>query len=317
MARTSASAFGLLVALAALAGCSYSVFNDLEDQAPAARVTQESSDISSASFGDQLVGLPRGGGNAGGLVVITGNADPAFATATISGSGGVSAAHLEADDVKSELGNPDRINAMAAVPSSLTAAGAQGPFLYLGSVSLGLGTVRVMDAVTMRHVQAYDAPVQPQVVASFGLSLAAARLGDNGLADDIAVGAKDAVVLLRAASGGTLSWPYMQTDQAVVVAGGTDWPSGELSVIASGDLDPSTDEDEVVAAVPEKNAVVVIHHVADCFANATETCKTHLVIPIPSGAQQYMPILEVESSNVGSGQTAYVDQIRVCYPKKQ
>lgn len=287
MARTtSASAVGLALA-ALLAGCSYSVFNDLEDRAPAARVTQESSDISSASFGDQLVGLPRGG-NAGGLVVITGNADPAFSSATISGSGGVSAAHLEADDVKSELANPDRINAAAAVPSSVTAAGAQGPFLYLGSVSLGLGTVRVMDAVTMRHVQAYDAPTQPQAVTSFGLSLAAARLGEGALPDDVAVGAKDAVVLLRAASGGTLSWPYMQTDQAVVVAGGTDWPSGDFSVIASGDLDPSTDEDEIVAAVPEKNAVVVVHHVADCFASAaTQTCTTHLVIPIPSGASLF------------------------------
>jgi hypothetical protein len=56
----------------------------------------------------------------------------------------------------------------------------------------------------------------------------------------------------------------------------------------------------------------------DLDATATEQFKQYqAVIPIPSGAQQYMPILEVESANVGSGQTAYVDQIRVRYPEKQ
>lgn len=279
MALANKPALPLLVVLAA--GCSYSAFNDLQDRAPAVRVDQDSSDVSSSSFGDGLVGLPRPGSEPGGLVAITGNADPAFTISTLSGSGKASTSHADSDDINDELDRPDRIESMAPAPSGSAVGTAQGPFVYIGTSAGVTGSVRVFDAGTFRQVPpAYPAPA---TVNGFGLALAPARLDPTTDEDDLAVGATDSVVLLRAVDG---AWPSMQTDKARVIAGGADWPGGGFSVLAAGDLDPSTGEDEVAAAVPEKNAVVVVHHIDGCFQDPSLPCP-FLRIPAPDGTSGF------------------------------
>ena len=276
----------LVAALLVLGGCSYSVFSDFEDQAPAARITQNDSEIRSANFGDHLVGLSRGAaaqgdpaGLVGGVLAITGNGSAAIATATVTGS--VRVAHAEAGEVRQHLDSPTRITAMAPAPSGAKVGAHNGPFAWIGTEATP-GSVRVLDVTTFKKVgTALKRPGR----AKFGLSVAAANLDQAGDRDDVAVGAEDALVLLRAWNSAGQSWPVMNEGSAVTATapGQAGWPQGGFSVIATGNLDPDTKEDEVVAAVPEKNAVVVIHHIADCFAAdaadaADVPCKSFLPI---------------------------------------
>jgi hypothetical protein len=74
----------------------------------------------------------------------------------------------------------------------------------------------------------------------------------------------------------------------VVVKGAPDWPVGQFEIIAAGDLDQGdTPEDEVVVALPERNTVMVVHHVDSCFANVGALCTSALKLPAPSGADQF------------------------------
>jgi hypothetical protein len=268
--------------LSLLGGCSFGVFSDLEDEAPAARINQDDSEISSSSFGDFIVGLAREAGNEGGVLAIIGNGDSAFATATVAG--GVRVAHAERSEVKDNLDAPIRITSMAAAPSEKDVDGSKGPFAWVGSTS-GEGAVRVIDVLTFKRIGAvHKAPMKVLPVTEFGAAVTAANLDDTGGSDDLAVGAKSALVLIQADNSAGLGWPSMKEDTPLTVAepGGGDWPSGSFSVIAAGNLDEnSTPEDEVVAAVPEKNAVVVIHHIAECFKDTDVACKSYIRVRAP------------------------------------
>jgi hypothetical protein len=280
MTSTAFSRKPLVLLALIVAGCSYGAFSDLEDKAPAARITQDG-DISSAIFGDQIAGLDRGAGGEGGVLAIVGNADAAFATATLTGDGVGGVGHAEPHDLKEQLSSPSKILAMAPVPPGLSVSALAGPYVYVGSASAAGSTVRVLDAITFKAVptSTYTAPAN---VAEFGLSVAAADLGASpGTRDDLAVGAKDALVLMRASS-----WPAM--GDAVRVAGAAGWPAGDFSVIAAGDLDSrATDEDEVAASIPGQNIVVVVHHVGDCFADTGALCSSALVLEKPAGADGF------------------------------
>jgi len=276
--------YGSPVAVVALAvcGCSFGVFSDLGDKAPAARITQDNSGISSSNFGDHLVGLSRGGTSIGGLLAITGNGDSAFAVATVTGSAAV--AHAETDDIKDQLNDPTRITAMAPAPSATAVDSAQGPFVYIGTISGAVGQVRVLDVSTVRKVTTYPAPIAPVQVVDFGLALARAKLGGGGDREDLVVGAKNAVVLMMRGA----KWPYMLEDAeghntAAIVSN----DGGDFSVVVTGDLDGSTTEQEVVAAAPAKNRVLLIHHVKDCFVDTTVTCQSVIQLPAPTGASNF------------------------------
>jgi len=269
--------------LALPCGCSFGVFSELADKAPAARLEVDGA----SSFGDHLVGLARGGTDRGGLLAITGNGGPTFALSTISGSASLSQA--DGADLKDQLNDPNRITSMAAAPSETAVGSAQGPFVYIGSITGAMGSVRVLDVSTVRQIRVYKAPIQPIQVTDFGASVVRADLGGGGTGDDLAVGATNTLALMRADGSGGRAWPDMLEDQAgnnqaALIQGDVDWPTGSFSVIAAGDLDNATPEHEVAAAVPEKNAVVVVHHVANCFQDTSVVCKTVLRIPLPSQA---------------------------------
>jgi hypothetical protein len=292
-----------LIALAliglALGACSYDIFNELEEKAPAARITQDG-EISSGNFGDHLVGLPRSDKKDGAVLAITGNADSALASVLLDGAGSVNLTEMNHDDMKQQLGNPNKIQAMAAAPSSQAVGSSQGPFVYVGSTAGATNTVRLFDLDAFREVQTYKPPTAAKLVTEFGVGVAAAHLGGGGSGDDLVVGAKDALVLKRARSG-TLAWPLMDDDKDVVVQGAPDWPVGQFAILAAGDLDQGgTAEDEVVAALPERNTVMVVHHVDDCFANSDNPCTSALKLPVPSGADQFgAALLIIDVDNDG------------------
>lgn len=297
---TMRSALALAALATAAAGCSFDVFNELEDRAPAARITQEG-EISSRNFGDGLVGLPRPS-ESGAVLTITGNADAALATALVTSSGEVSVAYIERDDIKDQLSNPNKIHAVAGAPSTKAISSYQGPFIYLGSSSGALNTVRVVDTGTFKTIRTYNSPEQPKKVAEFGIAVAAADFGDGGTRDDLVVGAKNMLVLKRAHNSGTYAWPDMQDNNDVVVEGSsTDWPLGEFTVLAAGDLDQSaTAEDEVVAAIPERNAVVIVHGLGACFADPSTVCTSASRLKAPSGASRFgSSLLIVDVDNDG------------------
>jgi FG-GAP repeat len=277
----------LLTLVLALGACSYDIFNELEEKAPATRIVQDG-EISSRNFGDAIVGLPRGDKKNGAVLAIIGNADSALASVLFSEGGSASLTEMNRDDMKDWLDNPNKMHAMAAAPSTKVVGSYQGPFVYLGSTAGASNTVRVVDVSTFKTVRTYKAPTVPQAVTEYGVGVAAAELGGGGSGDDLVVGGKDALVLRRAKSGGSFDWPDMEDGADVVVKGAPDWPVGQFETIIAGDLDQGeTSEDEVVVALPERNTVMVVHHVADCFANPTALCTNALKLPAPSGADHF------------------------------
>ncbi len=259
-------------------GCSWDRFDDLANQAPALMIEQEGT-ISSASFGDHLAGMERPGEAAGGTLFLSGNGEAALATVLISPNGEAKYAQSEQDKLKEQLDNPNRINAVASVPPGLNMANAiDGPFAYVGSAASGMYSVRVID--TGRYTsqsKIINMSTWPEAVEGLGLSVTAAEFGTDGRQEDLAVGAQNAVVLLKATT-----WPTFGATPIVVsttsnpsTAGdpSTDWPLGEFSKIVSGDLVDNAEESqnhEVVASVPAENSVVVIYDINSlCFEDDT------------------------------------------------
>lgn len=277
-----------IICLICLTGCSYGAFTDLEDKAPAVRISQEGA-ISSASFGDHLAGKAAADDQGGGLLAIVGNAEPSFCAIHFTATGKPSNKPADRDKIKNEFDNPNRFNAIAPAPYDKPYSTFKGPFAYVASSSSVKGTVRVMDLSVTRQVgMEFEAPTDPTPVSDFGMSVTPANFTDANDNTDLAVGAANAVVLMR-----TDQWPAMK--ETVVVSGGG-FPVGKYSVIASGDLD-NTNEDEVVAAIPESNIVVIIHHVADCFADTSVTCNSFIKLEVPEEAAGFGWSLLVDSSN--------------------
>jgi hypothetical protein len=278
-----------LSSILALGGCSWSVFSDYELQAPAVRVEQ-SGDIRSGSFGDAVVGIDRGSGAEGGALFVAGNGDSGVSTMLFSKDGSVNNSAADRDKIKVQLDSPTKMTGLAALPGVPSPSGG-GPVCYLTSVAAGVGTVRAIDINRFGLVSpAYDAVDSwtPKVV-DFGQSVAVGAFADGTTRDDVAVGARDAVVVLKAAAAATLQ---LDDTNAGVFA---NLPAGTYSVLATGDLDPSTPGvDEIVAGAPEANSVVVLNKVGDCL---TGTCTNVLTLAAPSGAKGFGGALAIAEAD--------------------
>lgn len=161
---------------------------------------------------------------------------------------------------------------MAAVPPGLDVGNEDGPFAYVGSAAEGAFAVNVMDIgrYTSQGTIKYSTE-WPEKVEGFGLAVTAAEFGSDGRMEDLAVGARDMVVLLKAES-----WPnFGGAKKKIVVSAqstaSTEWPKGDYTKIVSGDLVDNADKSvnhEVVAAVPAENSVAVIYDVnSECFVD--------------------------------------------------
>lgn len=283
--RTITVARALLLAHLSLAlmatGCSFSAFNDLADQAPAVKLEQ-GGEVSSSAFGVHLVGFARPAADNGAFLAITGNNAPAYAFATFGQDGGVNLGNTEKDDIERVFDDPSRIDAMIAAPSGGPVAKFQGPFVYVGSTSGTDTTVRVINVPTASKVTVLDAPTAPVAVDGFGAGLARADLGSDTTAAntdlDLAVGCRGAIALLRpTVTSNAPDWPNMDTGGSVVVQD-SGWPNDEFSVLAAGDIDPSGAGDEVVAAIPGRGIVVVLHHLQDCFQSPGTVCTSYITL---------------------------------------
>lgn len=264
-----------------LGACSWSTFSDLEEKAPVLRIEQQG-EIKSGSLGDGLIGIPRPG-EEGGALFFSGNADAALGTSILTAAGAATTAGAERAALRDQLKSPARIHDVARAPE-LTGglAGTKGPYGLVATP----GTVFAVD------INRYLAPTPlgpgpswPTVV-DFGLSVTTAALGGTS-PRDIVVGARDALILARPDTG---SWPQLPAGTIpLVISGGTSWPTGEFKVLAAGNLHAAgtPDLDEVVAAIPEKNTVVVLYDLASCFQDVTKPCTSVLRLEPPSGAQTF------------------------------
>jgi hypothetical protein len=279
-----------VLGLSGLAACSLSKFTDLENQAPAMKISQNG-DIDSSSFGHGLVGGKRAAGEMGGALGITGNGDSSFSVClfTASSADRPTVSQMDRGQLKLQLDSPTRMDSLAPAPEGIPVNGSKGPFAYLGSTSSTGSTVRIVD---INKASGYVDPVisAPSEVSGFGLSVTRATFGTTPQTD-LAVGAQDAVVLFREEK-----WPYMQTDQPVILLlhkVGSTWPAGKFESLVSGDLD-ADGVDEVVAGAPSTNTVVVIYGVRKCLdavnqcvavegkpLGACPPCTTHLTVPLP------------------------------------
>lgn len=279
----------LLLVAATWGGCSWSDFDDLSEKAPAVKINQNG-DPASASFGDSLVGLER---SEGGTLLISGNGGAVLGKALLTTEGGIHYSQLS--KIKEYLNNPNRILAMAPVPISPPVGDNNGPYAYVASATGEGDMVKVMDVSNLRPANSDSikplSSWQP-AISDFGLSLAAANLGSGASREDLVVGARDAVVLLRV--NAETKWPNFILDKPMILAEGTDWPKGGFKTLAVGKLDAgSTDSvDEIVAGIPDQNAVVIIYNIQDCWQKLAEdppqACdKMFHRLPVPDGANGF------------------------------
>ncbi|MCK5796601.1 MAG: hypothetical protein KAI47_05435, partial [Deltaproteobacteria bacterium] len=259
--RLSLLSLSALVGAASF-GCSFTKFDDLEDQAPGFRVKQDTSD----GFGRPLVGLTRLNDEVGGTLFIAGTGgNPTLFTATFNAQGGMAGAQADREHFDDKLGLKGYgVRAMAAAPAdkTLITENRPGPFVYVGATSAGAGRVIVVD------INSYKPPLGGGVlsknVSEFGTALAAAKWG-NGGAEDLVVGATGAIFFLRANP-----WPNFTAAPDMGYSPGPN-TTQVYSVVAAGDLDPTTPEDEVVAAAPDRNYVAVVYGVSSCFGGQRKT----------------------------------------------
>jgi hypothetical protein len=264
----------------ALGGCSWSVFSDYELQAPAVKLGQ-AGDIRSGSFGDAVVGIDRGAGAEGGALFVAGNGDSAVSTMVFSKDGTVNNSAADSDQVKGQLDSPTKITGLAALPGVPSPSGG-GPVAYLTSIGGGIGTLRAIDINRFGLVSAAWKAVDswtPKVV-DFGQGVVVGAFAGAPQRDDVAIGARDAVVVLATAATATLQ---LDDTKPGIFA---NLPKGSYTVLAAGDLDPSTPGfDEIAAAAPDQNSVVVLYKVADCLAGTS--CTSILTLAAPSGAKGF------------------------------
>lgn len=253
----------LSLVLSLAAGCSFTKFDDLEEQAPGNRVGQSGSE--SSVFGHPLVGFSKLAEDPGGGLVIGGTGDnPALNTILFNATGGLSTAQSKRDDFDDKLELQSfNVRALAPAPPTMPAVGSlPGPFVYLGATAVSSGKVMVVD------VNKYRAPDCPPKVANcgstiitrsdvrqFGVALAPAKW-DPTDAEDLIVGAEGHVFFLHADP-----WPVFTL--------ASDQPSSNTAqvyqTVIAGDLDPTTKEHEAVVAAPERNFVAVISGISSCF----------------------------------------------------
>jgi len=249
--------------------CTFGRLSDLESSAPAVRVAG-AGDIHSASFGDDVVGVPLTAAAQGGTVFASGNGSAALSSVSLDPGGIPTLAQSTPEKVSVQLENPTRIEGLGLPRAEhLSANGITGPFAYVASG----GTVRVVDvnafnaAATLRPSSTWGT-----AVVDFGLSVTGASLGPSQ--DDLAVGARGGLVLFATLPG---AWPQIDGKPAIL-AGGTDWPSGPLTAVTAGDLGAGKGTDAVVAGAPAEDAVVIVASPADCFT--TPSCAfTRLLAP--------------------------------------
>ncbi len=274
------SARGLPIAAFALLGaCSWSKFSDLEEQAPVLRVEQQG-EIKSGSVGDGVIGIERAGAEEGGALFFTGNGDSALGTVILTAAGGATTSGADRAALRDQLQNPTRVNDVArtpALPGGLS--GTLGPW----------GLVATPGAVYAVDINRFLAPTPLRpgpswpTVVDFGLSVTTAGLGGTS-PRDVVIGARDSVIFARPDTG---SWPQLPSSSVpLVISNGTNWPTGEFRVLAAGNLHAAgtPDLDEVVAAIPEKNTVLIVYDLAACFQDVTKPCGSVLRLEPPSGA---------------------------------
>jgi len=266
-----------LTSLVTLAGCSWSVFSDLEDQAPATRIGQ-TGDIKSGAFGDSLVGLERGT-EEGGALFASGNGDVSLSTVLFGKGGVISNTATDAVKLKDFFGSPTRVRGVARAPALPT-----GPAAYVASVAGGAGEVRVIDinrfglgsTTTLKVLGSWATPV-----TDFGDSVVDGDFDGVGSRDDLAVGARDAVVAIAAVPG---AWPMMNDAKPAVFSGGG-FPKGDFTTIVAGEFDGAAPGHEIVAGAPGQNTVVVINRVKDCIDGTS--CDGFVALAAPAGAKGF------------------------------
>jgi hypothetical protein len=270
-----------------LASCSWSKFSDLEDKAPALRIEQ-AGEIKSGTVGDGLLGLDRGADQVGGALFFGANGDATLGTALITAAGAPTVSGADRAKMKDKLGNPTRILDVARAPVKQSIGGTSGPHALVGAP----GAILVVDINLFFAADSVKPAADWPAVIDFGLSVTLARLGTaarEGSGEELAVGARDSVVLIRTERD---AWPLpLKNERPLVISSGSDWPTGDFRVIAAGNLrarkgsDPETDE--VVAAAPEKNAVVVLYDLWQCLEKPLEQCKNYFRLEPPAGAQTF------------------------------
>lgn len=266
-------------------GCSWTRFDEMADQSPATRVTPRG-DINSGSFGDAILGLLSPTNDDGGKFLVAGNGNPSLQSVTVSPSGAISSGCTSANEIQTKLNATQRINALASAPPDTTATfGEDPPFAYVSLLSKGQGLVKLIET-THYHQIGNEIPA-PSEVSKFGLALATGNFDGQGNSDDLAVAGSGAVVVWP--TNQSAKWPTLDDTHRLLInqAAAADWPTGDIEVMAAGNVDPTNAEDEIVAAAPKTNTVVIAYGLRTCFEGSTNTCGKVLKIPQPDGANEF------------------------------
>lgn len=278
----------ILIALLSILNiaCSITVFDDLEDQAPAEEIGQKNEDTTRP-----FIGVMRLNQQEGGAIFVAEKGDrPLFLTSTFEPNGSLSQSQSKSTDYDDELGLLGfsvQMLASAPIDKTLPTSSLLGPFAYIGATNSSGGKVVIAD------VNSYKQPYNDGTIYSnesgFGTSLASASWVDSE--EDLAITAAGKVYFMRASP-----WPSFDKMPA------SGYPLGEATQtfksIAVGNFDPTTPGDELAIATPDRNEVYLIYGIDSCFiasssgsdaGSGTPNCENlkHFKIDKPTDASLF------------------------------
>ena len=263
-----------------VSGCSWSTFIDIQDSAPAKKVTQEGT-IESKSFGQLLLGMPRFKADNvtnGGTLILGGGNNLAINSVTIlpdgsvSGSGQTSSQELD----NLEIDN-DNLISMARSPDTATES-----VFYLGSRS-NAGNLGRVQIIAPRRWNAVGSILEGNEL-DFGIALAPGSFDDGPESNDLAIGSSAGRLYVAFVNEVSRSDFVSERTTRIELPNAT--ASSRVSSLAAANLDPSTQNHEIVAGLDTGGAYVV-YRVESCkdvnssFSECSQAKVTE--IPRPDG----------------------------------
>lgn len=284
--------------------CSFSQFDDFADKASAVKIIQ-GDPLKSPTFGDKILGIDQNGKQGALLFVVSNPAEdstspsPTFDQTTFSIGEEPSNDQMDEKDY-SDLDNPESVKSLALAPNpndKRLGESFPGPFVYIGYTRVDEGFVEIMDITVFNHPS--NIIVAPVGIYDFGSAVIAANLlahdsREQDFPEDLAIGAKGSVFLCAPLNENSNfpTWPYgcnpsnssairievgLMKDGKAVKGSANDGP---VTLLAAGDLDLSTPEDEIVAAIPSKDTVNIIYKIKECWRGASPPCAETAIVEI-------------------------------------
>ncbi|MFH1130630.1 MAG: hypothetical protein V1754_04805 [Pseudomonadota bacterium] len=274
--KTGTKLFAALLVSSLAGACTFKTLNELQRQTPVVDIEQQGF-ISSNTFGDHLVAFGPWNGEEGATLFVSSNSSAALHTINFTNTGEPKSNPISPQELGLLEDLPDTIHDLALASNKTT----KEAFAYIAGSESGKGKIPVVNIRTFKEASSID---PPDDTSEFASSIVGAKLAGE-VANDIAIGAEGKVILKKNKGG------EFDFYGPILVVGGVDWPTEYVfSTLAAGNLDRTTDEDEVVMAAPKRDYVAIVHHIdedkpsttKEKYCNPNNGCSLKVLIHVPA-----------------------------------